>query len=51
MYARGVPFLLLLAASSTMAQSSIPAEAAIRVALVNWMTHFNTGDIGEISCV
>jgi hypothetical protein len=42
MYARGVPFLLLLAASSAMAQSSSPAEAAISDALMNWTRHFNT---------
>jgi len=48
MYARGAPFLLLLAASSAMAQSSSPAEAAITDALTNWTRHFNSGDTREI---
>jgi ketosteroid isomerase-like protein len=43
-----VAFALITLLGPAMAQSNSRAEAAIRDALMNWTTHFNTGAMGEI---
>jgi ketosteroid isomerase-like protein len=43
-----VAFALIALLGPAMAQSSSGAETAIRDALMNWTTHFNTGAMSEI---